>query len=377
MIRRRSVWFWQGIFSPHMAALAVALARAGCEVTYVAERELTVDRMRQGWKPPTLEGVTLRLMTSPQVARELLATAPIDCVHICSGVRGNGRVGDVQRELGRRRKSYWVMLETVDAAGALGFLRGLVYQFYFALRLGHLRGVLAIGHSLPGWIRARGVPPDLVYPFAYFLPDPESGHIPKLRQPGPFRFAFAGQLIPRKRLDWLIGALSDISEQDFELWIVGSGAKEATLRSMACRKLNDRVRWIGQLPISEVPTFLANMDCLVLPSKHDGWGAVVSEALMVGTQVICSGACGAAGVVRASGFGGVFNGNDRGGLKSVLEKVLALGPLSPSVKAALGDWAACLGGRAGAEYLLSILAHAEDHCPRPPAPWCKSARLSS
>lgn len=49
---------------------------------------------------------------------------------------------------------------------------------------------------------------------------------------------------------------------------------------------------------------MARADVLVLPSWHDGWGAVVSEALMAGTPAIASDACGSAGVVRASGVGG-------------------------------------------------------------------------
>lgn len=32
-----SVWFWQRIVSPHMAGLASALAKRGCQVVYVAE----------------------------------------------------------------------------------------------------------------------------------------------------------------------------------------------------------------------------------------------------------------------------------------------------------------------------------------------------
>ena len=43
---------------------------------------------------------------------------------------------------------------------------------------------------------------------------------------------------------------------------------------------------------------MAAADVLVLPSRFDGWGAVVNEALMVGTPVICSDRCGASDVIE-------------------------------------------------------------------------------
>ena len=62
--------------------------------------------------------------------------------------------------------------------------------------------------------------------------------------------------------------------------------------------------------ITKIPEVICESDCLVLPSRYDGWGAVISEALMVGTPVICSDNCGAANVVTASNVGSVFSTND-------------------------------------------------------------------
>ena len=58
--------------------------------------------------------------------------------------------------------------------------------------------------------------------------------------------------------------------------------------------------------MSEVYQFINVADCLVLPSKHDGWGTVVSEALISGVPAICSDTCGVAEVVKLSNYGGVF-----------------------------------------------------------------------
>ena len=125
---------------------------------------------------------------------------------------------------------------------------------------------------------------------------------------------------------------------------------------------------MGKLPLEEVPAVMAKADCLVLPSRHDGWGAVVSEALMVGTPVICSDHCGAAVAVVASGHGGVFESGDVKSLSTHLQTVLAAGRISSERRARLAEWARCLGAEAGADYLIKILNH-KPGSPKPLPPW--------
>lgn len=377
MSASRSIWFWQRIVSPHMAGLAVALARRGCKVTYAAEENMSADRAQQGWAVPVLPGVDLVYGASQLAVQSLVRNAPPESVHICQGVRSNGLVASAQRALAARGLRQWVVMETVNDAGWIGCLKRAEYRRLFYARAAALQGVLATGYRTADWVAARGMRANQVYPFAYFLPD---GDVPSAvcqREPGPFRFVFAGQLIPRKRVDWLISALAGLTQQAFELWIVGTGPQEPALRALAGSGLGDRVRWMGQLPLTDVPAVLAQADCLVLPSVHDGWGAVVSEALMAGTPVICSDACGAAGVVRASGLGGVFGSADRAALACLLEQALGNGPLPLAESAALAGWAGCLGGRAGADYLMQILDHTDGRSARPLPPWSLATKASN
>lgn len=365
----RRIWLWQNIISPHMASLAVALARHGCDVVYVAQQSMSEDRVQQGWSSPSLDGVRLELMPSAESVRQLVGSAPPDSIHICSGIRSNGLISLAQRALARRQLQQWIVIETVEDAGWRGTLKRLEYRRLFMLRARQVRGVLGIGHSTPAWISARGMPENKAYPFAYFLPTlPATGHGPT-RMPGRFRILFAGQFIERKRLDHLIDALGHLTSLDFELVVVGSGPLEDKLKALADKVLPGRVDWIGRLPLEAVPVEMARADCLVLPSRHDGWGAVVSEALMVGTPVICSDACGSAGVVRASGYGGVFRSGDRDALMLLLSKAIAKGRLPSAERSSIAGWAECLGGNAGAAYLMRILDHADGHAERPLPLW--------
>ena len=118
---------------------------------------------------------------------------------------------------------------------------------------------------------------------------------------------------------------------------------------------------------------MAEADVLVLPSLYDGWGAVVSEALMAGAPVIASDACGSAGVVQASGAGGVFCADDRDALEALLVRAIDAGPWPVPARRALAGWAQCLGAHAGAAYLERILAHTEGRAARPLPPWQSDA----
>jgi glycosyltransferase involved in cell wall biosynthesis len=363
----RAIWFWQTIVSPHMAGLAAALARQGYEVVYVAERSMTEDRASQGWTMPDLGSARLALAPTRVAVNSLVEAAPVDSTHICQGIRGNGLVREAQRASAARGLLQWVVMETVDDVGCRGMVKRLEYRRLFMQWRGRIEGVLAIGHSTPAWVIARGMPAERVVPFAYFLPD-----IPPIVQVGhcdePFRFVFVGQFIALKRLDLLVSALATVKRSNLELVVIGSGPMEGELYTAAEAALQGRVRWIGRLPSGEVHRAVAHADCLVLPSRYDGWGAVVSEALMVGTPAICSDRCGVAGVVQASGHGGVFRSGDVSELRAQIVRSLNSGPLPRSERDALAAWARCIGADAGATYLREVLdaSHQRKACPPPP-----------
>lgn len=372
-----NIWFWQLIISPHMADLAVALARQGCKVTYIAQQVMSADRACQGWSAPALPGVELQLADSDKYVRSLVRTAPEDVIHFCQGLRANGRVSLAQRELAILGRQQWVVMETVDDTGWKGVLKRGAYSLLFMMKRKSLQGVLTTGHRTAAWVAARGMPSSQIFSFAYFLPNPFF-QLSIDRAAGQFRFVFAGRLVSLKRVDWLVKALASLTNNAFELWIVGTGPEENNLRAFAAVELGDRVRWFGQLPIAEVPLVLAQADCLVLPSVHDGWGAVASEALMNGTPVICSDACGVAEVVKASGTGGVFDVNDFISLSCLLDVQLRRGLVEKDMRENLAHWAACLSADAGAAYLKKILDfRARDVSTVPSTPWSKKRELTT
>ena len=352
-----------------MAFLADAVAAQGRPVTYVANQPMSGDRAQLGWQPPSLKYARLEIAPDLQSVEALVSNAPPDSIHICEGIRSNGLVGVAQKLLARRGLKQWVVMETVDDSGWFGFLKRPLYRYHFWRHRQNLSGILATGVNTRSWVVSRGVAEQKVFPFAYFLEAPKLFATIRTQEEKVFRILFVGQLIERKRVDLLISALAALKHENIELVVVGGGPLEQKLRQQGEQQLPGRIEWKGRLPMHLVPNEIATADCLVLPSRHDGWGAVVSEALMVGTPVICSDACGAAVAVKASGVGGVFASNYIKHLTEVLSQQVCRGKVSQSERVRLASWAEALGAQAGAQYLLSILEFTEKGGERPVPPW--------
>ena len=365
--------FWQRIVSIHQAPLIAALAATpGVKVTYVAEEMISDSRRALGWVAPTLGEATLLLVDSAPAVAALLPQFSAQAVHICQGMRDNGLVGVAQKHLRKRNARVLILAETVDDHGWVGFIKRMWYGISISHVIPWADSILAIGERTPHWFAARGLFRSRIFPFCYFLdlPAAVNAGCADASAGRPFHIVFIGNFIPRKRLDLLIESLSMLpNELDFKLTVIGSGPLENELQRLAVDRLGDRVLWQGLLPAGEISPFLACVDCLVLPSWHDGWGAVVSEALLVGTPVICSDRCGAAVAVRRSRAGGVFRSGDRDALAACVLGVMARGIGRTAERAHLAAWARrSLGGTAGARYLVEILRHRFAGAKRPFAP---------
>jgi len=371
------VYFWQRIISPHMAGLASALAQRGHQVTYVAEREMSRERAAQGWKAPDLGLARYQLACDGGMVNRIVQEAPIDSVHICQGLRANGLVQRAQQELRRRHLSYWITMETIDDEGWAGLAKRSVYRYQWLRHRKHLDGILAIGQQTPGWLAQRGFVPDKIYPFAYFLPTKVASSREETSQGRPFRFVYAGRLITLKRVDLLLAAFSGLAGLNAELVMIGDGPLHASLQNQAQQLGIQSVHWMGQLPMPEVQSVLAEADCLILASRHDGWGAVVSESLMVGTPAICSDACGSATAVQASGLGGVFASGDKDDLTRLMRQCFEKGKISREERIRIRTWANALGADAGAQYLAEMLNHAANGGEKPMPPWIRPMPLAS
>ena len=103
--------------------------------------------------------------------------------------------------------------------------------------------------------------------------------------------------------------LKDDEQKLMEIGIVGDGEQRQELELMA-QNATVKIHFYGTQPMESIPEIMEQYDVLVLPSLHDGWGAVVNEALTLGLYVICSDHCGAKMLVKEENNGIIFPSND-------------------------------------------------------------------
>lgn len=110
------------------------------------------------------------------------------------------------------------------------------------------------------------------------------------------RFLFSGQLIPRKGADVLIRAFEQVCQRDpnATLTLLGDGPHHTRYRQLVSPEWRDRIRFAGFRQPGELPAAFAEADVFVLPSRYDGWGVVVNEALAAGMPIITTSTVGSA-----------------------------------------------------------------------------------
>lgn len=136
---------------------------------------------------------------------------------------------------------------------------------------------------------------------------------------------FVGELSWRKAVDVLAAACEQLWDDGFVFHIryVGDGPMEQFLRAHAERS-GARAEVLDGLSGKALLNIYRDADGLVLPSRWDGWGLVVHEALAAGLPVVVSKTCGAK--VLCDGCGTVIRPGDVASLVEGLRWCLSLSP---------------------------------------------------
>lgn len=107
----------------------------------------------------------------------------------------------------------------------------------------------------------------------------------RTRSEGVFTVAHAGRMVAQKNQALLLRAFARLAGRPAELWMMGKGPLEPSLRQLA-RELGveSQVHWLGFV---ENPFALFRQaDCVALSSDHEGLPNVLIEALVAGTPVL-------------------------------------------------------------------------------------------
>ncbi|MFC1962407.1 glycosyltransferase family 4 protein [Chloroflexota bacterium] len=120
---------------------------------------------------------------------------------------------------------------------------------------------------------------------------------------------FVGRLSEEKNVESLLLAARKVLDRYPKtlFLIVGDGQMRQKLEKFARElKVEPNVRFEGAISYENIPSYYQYCDLLVLPSKHEGWGRVVIEALSCGKPVVVSDTCGVSEFVAEAKGGFVF-----------------------------------------------------------------------
>lgn len=217
----------------------------------------------------------------------------------------------------------------------LGMLRMLYPRFArMAVRFRRLAAspclhLLAISRPAAVDMRRLALFPDRMWQWGYFTRPPDQG-LPVKERRGGLRILYAGRMLWWKQIDTLIRAFHVLQQRvpAARLTLIGEGPCRPALEHLAQRlRLGQTARFLSSMPMEEVRGQMREANIFVLPSNsHEGWGAVVNEAMSEGCTVVASQAAGSANTMIRDGINGcTFRSGDRRQLGEILIR-LALDP---------------------------------------------------
>lgn len=122
--------------------------------------------------------------------------------------------------------------------------------------------------------------------------------IPKILEDFPYKqkFLYVGKLNRRKGIEDFLVAFSTLSDADnWGLVFLGSDETNGYYKKISKKLgIKNRVLFVDRVQADRVVSFFSSADVFVLPSRFDGWGAVVSEAASIGLPIISTDQTGAA-----------------------------------------------------------------------------------
>ncbi len=112
--------------------------------------------------------------------------------------------------------------------------------------------------------------------------------VKKLKLSGKITLLYLGQLTRRKNVEFLLKVIQKLSP-DFRLLIVGNGSlKSSLMEDAAQKKLKNKIFFTGFIQRGKKVKYLNLCDLFLYPSKKEGFGLSVLEAMACGKPVICS-----------------------------------------------------------------------------------------
>jgi glycosyltransferase involved in cell wall biosynthesis len=294
---------WHPLLTDHQAYTLEALGEAAnVQVTVNVTKNQDAVRMAQGWTEASVRTLTVRLIPRVNwlsfIIQQLRKRR--NSVHLFGSPFEQPKLMLALFLAIRMGLRVYIISEPYSpiAVGYLedgkkfsnklkSWLRPLIYRIYGLVLIKHIEGIFAISPLAITQYNSMGIKADRIFPFGYFVPStvtpPAKNWLP-FTHSSSCKIVFVGNLITRKGLDLLIDAAKKLyaSGGSFHIDVYGHGDPDAFAFD------NAYIKYVGKIPFGQAQSIIVKYDLLVLPSRYDGWGVVVNEALLAGVPVVCS-----------------------------------------------------------------------------------------
>jgi len=141
-------------------------------------------------------------------------------------------------------------------------------------------------------------------------------------QSSNYKIGTIGRLVPQKDYPTLLSAFSNVlkSMPNIDLYIVGEGHLQKDLIELSkSLGIKDKVHWI--VKTEYIKDFLSKIDLFILPSKYEGFGLVLLEALVAKKPILAANNSAIPEVLGKS-YEGLFSTGDVNALAQQIKTVI-------------------------------------------------------
>ena len=164
-------------------------------------------------------------------------------------------------------------------------------------------------------------------------------------------FLFCGQMIERKGLDLLLSSFRQLRDTGTDAKLILAG-RETDLTP----ETDEGIEVVGFQAPGDLPQLFARADVFVLPSRHDGWGVVINQAIGAGLPIISTDAVGAAHDLVEPGRNGLLvQSGQVAPLTAAMRQLAEDGPSRRKMAAASAAIAESLDPKIGAQRWVDLL----------------------
>jgi glycosyltransferase involved in cell wall biosynthesis len=173
--------------------------------------------------------------------------------------------------------------------GVEALLRYSLFVFLERFVYSNVNSITVAGERYVRELVQAGVEQDKVYITNFTVGDEFFATPLKNKAEGAFNFCYVGGFHLYQDLLPVLDAFESLSHtnNDVELVLVGNGPQRPRLEEEAMnRKMNNKVKFMGKIPHSYLPTFMSKVDCFISITHKPGLSISIVEAAAAGRAII-------------------------------------------------------------------------------------------